>query len=87
MASITTQHHEVHADSIRWSTPGGVLSLDSGGLKFNGAAVNFNAGNIDLSGGQGGVPLNLDGMPVVGEPVCVGCWIKAAVDHSPVVKT
>ena len=86
LASITTKHHEVNAESIRWSTPGGILSLDSGGLKFNGAAVNFNAGNIDLTGGQGGVPVSIDGTPAVGEPICVGCWIKAAVEHSAVVK-
>ncbi|RRA04265.1 type VI secretion system Vgr family protein [Burkholderia cepacia] len=81
-----TKHYECFADSICWSTPGGVLTLDASGLKFNGAAVNYKAGAIDLSTGGGGTPLALAGVPNAGEPICVGCWLKAAAEHRALVK-
>ncbi|OXI48759.1 type VI secretion system Vgr family protein [Burkholderia aenigmatica] len=81
-----TKHYECSADSICWSTPGGVLTLDAGGLRFNGAAVSYKAGAIDLSSGGGGAPVALAGVPNTGEPICVGCWLKAAAEHQALVK-
>jgi len=83
---LQTKHYESSAEAMRWSTPGGVLTLDASGLKFNGAAVNFKAGSIDLNSGQGGMPVTVGGAPYVGEPVCVGCWLKAAAEHQALVK-
>ncbi|MDI2464335.1 type VI secretion system tip protein VgrG, partial [Pseudomonas aeruginosa] len=81
-----TKHYECSADSMRWATPGGVLTLDASGLRFNGAAVILKAGTIDLSSGGGGTPLALTGVPNTGEPICVGCWLKAAAEHQALVK-
>lgn len=71
---------------MRWSTPGGVLTLDGSGLKFNGSAVHFEARNIDLEVLQGGIAVSAGGVPYTGEPVCVSCWLKAAAEHQALVK-
>ncbi len=81
-----TKHYECSADSIRWSTPGGVLTLDAGGLRFNGAAVIYKADAIDLITSGGGIAHELAGTANTGEPICVGCWLKAAAEHQAVVK-
>jgi type VI secretion system secreted protein VgrG len=81
-----TKTYECTADSIRWSTPGGVLTLDAGGLRFNGAAVIFKADAIDLANSGGGTPNDLSGVVNTGEPICVGCWLKAAAEHQALVK-
>ncbi len=83
---LQTKHYENRAESMSWSTPGGVLTLDAGGLRFNGAAVNITAGSIDLKNGLGGTAVAVGGAPYIGEPVCVGCWLKAAAQHQALVK-
>lgn len=83
---LQTKHFDSSAESMRWSTPGGVLTLDAGGLKFNGAAVNIEAGSIDLQSGPGGPPITAGGIPYIGEPVCISCWLKAAAEHQALVK-
>ncbi|MDR0277953.1 MAG: type VI secretion system tip protein VgrG [Paucimonas sp.] len=81
-----TKAYECTADSIRWSTPGGVLTLDAAGLRFNGAAVVYKAGAIDLANSGGGTPNDLTGVLNKGEPICVGCWLKASAEHQALVK-
>ncbi|WP_175654016.1 type VI secretion system Vgr family protein [Pseudomonas sp. Marseille-P9899] len=82
-----TKDYECSADSIRWSTPGGVLTLDAGGLRFNGAAVIYKADAIDLVNSGGGAANDLAGLANAGEPICVGCWLKAATERHALVKT
>ena len=81
-----TKLYECSAESIRWSTPGGVLTLDASGLRFNGAAVIYKADAIDLVTSGGGTAHELTGIPNTGEPICVGCWLKAATEHQALVK-
>ncbi|WP_095156257.1 type VI secretion system Vgr family protein [Pseudomonas sp. Irchel 3E13] len=81
-----TKEYECSADTIRWSTPGGVLTLDAGGLRFNGAAVIYKADAIDLVNSGGGSANDLAGLANTGEPICVGCWLKAASEHQALVK-
>ena len=81
-----SRHYEASAESMRWATPGGVLTLDANGLLFNGTAVNFKAGSIDLFSGSGGASALLASNPNEGEPICVGCWLKAAAERQALVK-
>ncbi|MDF0729249.1 type VI secretion system tip protein TssI/VgrG [Pseudomonas entomophila] len=83
---LHTKHYEIHAESMSWNTPGGTLTLDAGGLQFNGAAVNLVAGSIDLKNDQGGLAVTVGGSPYTGDPVCVSCWLKAAAEHQALVK-
>ena len=62
------------------------VTLDAGGLSFNGAAVTFKANAIDLVTSGGDTGHGLAGAPNTGEPICVGCWLKAAAEHQALVK-
>ncbi|MEN4918003.1 type VI secretion system tip protein TssI/VgrG [Achromobacter spanius] len=62
-----TRRHQVDAESISFTTPGGVLTLDAKGLTFNGAAVQLRAGSIDLAGGNAGQAVSLPSLLNPGE--------------------
>ena len=81
----TTTYQLQTSDSLVLKGPGGSITLDANGITLSGIAIYLN-GPTQLNAKGAGHSLILSGVPTTGEPICVGCWLKAARERKALVK-
>ena len=80
--SITqrTKVHEIHAsEAVIIKAPGGTLRIDGAGITIDGIAIRELA-PMTMSAAGSSNSIVMAGVPVTGEPVCVGCLLKAMAE-------
>ncbi|WLG93451.1 type VI secretion system Vgr family protein [Pseudomonas sp. FP198] len=81
----TTIYQLQASDSLVLQGPGGSITLDANGITFSGIAIYLKGPVRQIANGTGH-SLALSGVPASGEPICIGCWLKAAREHKALVK-
>ncbi|MBV4536491.1 type VI secretion system Vgr family protein [Pseudomonas urmiensis] len=73
------------ADSLTIKSPGGLLRLDGAGITLEGVAITIKGPVAQNATGSSNA-FAIDGAPVVGEPICVSCLLKAIQEGRSVVR-
>lgn len=81
----TTIYQLQTSESLVLQGPGGSITLDANGISINGIAI-YLKGPVQHSAPGVGHSLALSGTAATGEPICIGCWLKAARERKALVK-
>jgi type VI secretion system secreted protein VgrG len=85
IATKTTTYQLQTSESLVLQGPGGSITLDANGITLSGIAI-FLMGQVQQTATGSGHSLALNGKPATGEPICIGCWLKAAREGKALVK-
>ncbi|MDH0684660.1 type VI secretion system Vgr family protein [Achromobacter animicus] len=73
------------AESLTIKGPGGTIRIDASGITLDGVAILIK-GPMNQKPGGGTNSISVNGTPEPGEPVCVGCLLKAIAEGRSVVR-
>jgi type VI secretion system secreted protein VgrG len=85
IATKTTTYQLQTSESLVLQGPGGSITLDANGITLSGIDI-FLMGQVQQTATGVGHSLALNGKPATGEPICIGCWLKAARERKALVK-
>lgn len=81
----TQEHTIVAATRLTLKAPGGTITIDAAGITLDGAAIRIK-GPLTTSGKGNKNSVEFGGQPAEGEPVCLGCLLRAIAEGRNVVR-